>query len=1017
MKSTYALLPPRALAVAVATALGLAGPPVLMAQTAPAASDSEPQEVVVTGSRIVRRDYTASTPLTTVSAETFEKSSTVGVEASLNQLPQFQPAGTQFVANNVQSSAFASVGTASVNLRGIGTNRTLVLIDGKRAEPADATLVIDVNSIPSAAIANVEVITGGASAVYGADAIGGVVNFILKDNFEGLVFDAQSSMTERGDGEETRINALFGGKFADSKGNVMFGADWTKRSEVLQADRQFYRNGWADPGTPGGSLLGPTWRPTTTATQPTQAALNSVFSQYPAGSASRLAQFYFNSDNTIFQGSPALGYTGNDPTIKLNSNGNLSQNQETGLISSPLERYSAFGRASYRINGNATAYIQANFSSTQVESVNILAPAVTFWAASIPYDTAHPVPSELATLLNSRPVMATNPSSPWSLEQYTSFLGPEHSTTTSNVYQVMGGVKGDIGGDWTYDVYASEGRTSTLTYLDSGFASLQRYQQIVSAPNYGKGFSVNANNGFVATCTSGLSPFVSTPVSQDCVDAITAKMKNYTDFEQQIFETNLQGGLFDLPAGTVRTAVGATYRKDSVVFNPDALLSVNSITQQPIGLFAVSNTSGSTNVKEVYSELLVPILKDLPLVKEFDLELGGRYSKYNTAGGQTTWKSLLNWSVNNYVSIRGGVNRAARAPNTAELFSGSTLNVVTFSTGDPCASNTLAPWGNVASNPNRAKVQALCSAIIGTGNSRYDANPGTFVGPFGFFPLEIANLAGNPNLQTEVAKTWTAGAVFRSPFAHPLASNLTASLDYYNIKIDGAIAPVDPFTTYGQCLNANGTSNPNYSIDDAGGYCKLITRDPVTGDRLRVAAPYLNLGGIRTSGVDLQLNWRANLSDMGMEHVPGALSINYLLNYLNAFDTQSNPGAPFLKNAGTLAQGGQYRSKMYTTFGYELSSVNVSLSWRHLPSVKDASVVTSPNTTIRGVGAFDMFDLSAGWQATDVLLIRAGVDNLLDKQPPIVGANPPTTNNATTTSPNYYDLLGRRYFVGFKAKF
>jgi iron complex outermembrane receptor protein len=1013
------VLRPRAVASAVAAALGLSAPAILMAQAASGddAAGGALQEVTVTGSRIVRRDYEASSPIFTVGAETLDQSSQTGIESALNQLPQFKPAGNQFVANQTESSAFTSVGIATLNLRGLGTNRSLVLINGKRAQPANATLVVDVNTIPSAAIQNIEIISGGASSVYGADAIAGVVNFILKDNFEGLTVDLQTGGTERGDGQESRANALLGGKFAEGRGHMMLGVDWTKRDAVLQADRDFYVNGWADKGTAGGSLRGSVFRPNNAANRPSQAALNSVFSDFPAGSANPANPIYFNPDKTVFQSSPALGYTGPlDGNIKLLNNGSLSEVEKQGLISSPLERYSAFGRAQLKVNDTTSAFVQANFSAITVDSTLLYSPAVTFWDATIPYDANHPVPAELKTLLDSRPAMATNPNAPWHFERYLDFLGPRESTNTSNVYQVMVGVDGVLPvKDWTWEAYASQGRTDAVTFLKSGYASLARYRMLVTAPNYGKNFSLNANNGFIATCTSGIPVFDNFQISQDCIDAMSVPMKNYTDFKQQIAEVNLQGGLFDLPAGEVRSAFGVSYRKNTVLFQPDPLLGVQSVLDQPIGLFAVSDTGGTADVKEAYAEFLVPVLHDLPAIKQLNLELGFRYSDYNTAGGQNTWKALADWKLNDVVSFRGGYQVANRAPNTAELFTGSTLNVAQFPLGDPCASNTIAPWGNVASNPNRAKVQQLCSQIIGAnGGSVYDLNPNGYVGPFGFFTLEIENLSGNPNLKPEEGRTWTAGLVLRSPFEGAL-SNLTTSLDWYRIQISGAISPISSLTTYEQCLNGNGTSNPNYSLDDAGGFCKLITRDKVSGDRLRVDAPYLNLGGIQTSGIDAQVSWRSAFAEMGLQSVPGALSVNFIVNYLDSYKTQANPGAPFLEAAGTLAQNGQYEWRTFTSFGYSASSVNVGLTWSHLPETKDSSVVTVPTSTARPVGAYDMFDLTASWQATSKLSIRAGIDNLFDTDPKIVGANPPNTNNATNTLPGYYDLLGRRFYVGLKA--
>ena len=212
------------------------------------------EEITVTGSRIVRRDLDAASPIMTVDTERLENSSTISIESVLNQLPQFVPDSTQFDSVNVASGA-VTPGIASVSLRGIGANRTLVLIDGRRAQPVNASLIVDLNTIPSAAIERVETITGGASAVYGADALAGVVNFVLKDDFEGVEMDFQTTATAEGDGEETRFTSLIGVNGADGNGNVMFGVEWYNREMVLQRDREFYRNGWEDSTNQTGGFL------------------------------------------------------------------------------------------------------------------------------------------------------------------------------------------------------------------------------------------------------------------------------------------------------------------------------------------------------------------------------------------------------------------------------------------------------------------------------------------------------------------------------------------------------------------------------------------------------------------------------------------------------------------------------------------------------------------------------------------------------------------------------------------
>jgi outer membrane receptor protein involved in Fe transport len=423
-----------------------------------------------------------------------------------------------------------------------------------------------------------------------------------------------------------------------------------------------------------------------------------------------------------------------------------------------------------------------------------------------------------------------------------------------------------------------------------------------------------------------------------------------------------------------------------------------------------------TEVKEVYAELLVPLLKDLPAIDTLSLELGARYSDYNTAGGVETFKALANWGLNRYVSFRGGIQVATRAPNVAELYTGPTVTVAGFPQSDPCANTTIAPWGNIPSNPNRAKVQQLCSQLNGTGTSVFDADPDGFIGGNGgFFPLELENRRGNTTLEPETAHTLTIGTVLKSPFEGAAVSNMSAAIDYYRIRIADAVSPLPSTTVYENCFNVNGTSNPNYDVNNA--YCKLIKRDGVTGGRVSVDAPYSNLGAIRTSGLDFQFNWRSELGDMGLASVPGAVSLGVSVNYLFSYKTQSVPGSVFIENEGTLAQNGQYEYVADTNLGYSVGGWNFGLEWRHLPSVANAAKATTPTTTIQGTDSYDLFNLSANWSMSRTVTLRLGVDNLLDKDPLIVGYNPGVNNARGATAPGFYDILGRRYYAGVKLDF
>jgi outer membrane receptor protein involved in Fe transport len=1015
------------------------------------------EEITVTGSRIVRRDLESSSPLITVSTEQLENTSNIGVEATLNTMPQFVAGDTQYDTSNTEPSAFVTPGIASLNLRGLGVNRNLVLIDGRRAQPANALLIVDINTIPAAAIERVETITGGASAVYGADALAGVVNFVLKDDFEGVSLDFQSSETMEGEGAESKFSALIGMNAADGRGNVMFGVDWTKRSLVMQKDRDWRAAGWFDDGSiSGGFLQSPGYRaganvdarfPTVQLNPPSQTVVDDVFSQYdpnydrtsttlctgasPISSCRRVsntAEMFWNADGSPFlqngynyrgpYGSTDIngqGFTG----VKLRPDGFLEQATFEGLISTPLDRRSAFGRATYDINDNLQAFAQANYTSAETRQVAGYIPAITVWQAVIPND-ARTMPADLKRLLNSRsvrlnssgaPIANTGPTAPWVLYRGLDYLGPERSTNQTDLYQTMFGVEGSFPrNDWTWEAYVSTGRTTNL-YL--GFqGSQQRYQSLVSAGNWGQsGFVFGA--GYQQTCTTGLPTFGGAWPSDNCIESVQSKNKWLTQITQDIAEFNLQGKIVDMRAGELRFAVGASARRNSFLFEPSEINDDVSVIEQLQGIFVANNASGTTEVKEVYGELLVP------LTERLDLEFGYRLSEYDTSGNADTWKALFTYAATDNVRLRGGFQFATRAPNVAELYSGPAVSTVSFPFSDPCSFTTLAPWGNIAANPNRLQVQQLCVDIIGSETSDFGAAGSTAANTFArpgspFFPLENENIKGNPNLRPEEADTWTLGVVLSGPGG---LENLQASFDIYNVEIAEAIAPLDSTFVYGQCFNSTGASNPTYSLDDPGGYCRMITRNPVNGGRSRVEAPFFNTGVLQTTGLDIGINWSA---DFG----PGSFNVGSVATIIDRFETQDNPSEPIFDAVGTLDQGGQFDYRFVTTLNYAFGDSQVGLQWRHYPSIKDDDAARDPNTRILPVESYNVFNLLARYSINEKMEFRGGIDNLLDEEPPVVGADPgsvalglPSDNNLGDTNSGFYDVLGRRVYVGLQMNF
>jgi outer membrane receptor protein involved in Fe transport len=1000
---------PLALAVSAILTTGLG--------TTVAQAQDDLEEVVVTGSRIVRRDLTAPSPIMTVDRQSFQESAKIGVEGVLNQLPQFIPAGSQFVGG-IQAGPTDTPGAATLNLRGLGTNRNLVLVNGRRPQPANASLAVDVNTIPSSAIANVEVITGGASAVYGPDAMAGVVNFILRDDFEGIEFDIQTGQASEGDGTETKLSALVGANSGDGRGNVMIGMDYTKRDPIFQKDRDFYLQGWQDPGTLGGGFISPATYGAGEntlpggANPPSQAVVDQIFAQYgaPAGTVGRASNFVFNEDGTVFTDVGGYGYNG--PLncwdveqcgpftgIKQLANGNLDQTFTEGLLSNPMERHSVFMSGTYAITDTVSAFVQANYTNAEVTTRGGIPPAITVWQAPIPRD-GRTLPADLNALLDSR----DRPNDGWSLYQVLDYNGPIEPVNTNDVWQLVVGLEGELGGgEHTWEAYYSRGDTQ-LEKVNLHMPSLQRYQTLVAAPNFGLG-GVTAPRGYLIDCPSGLPVFQSFTPDPSCVNGIDSKMVDSNHLTQDIVEVFLQGHVVDNWAGEIRYAAGATHRINEFEYQPGN--PQGSLVDNPIGLFASNSTGGEIDVTEYYGELLVP------LADTFDLELGYRYSDFSTAGGHDTYKALFTWGATDTITLRGGFQHATRAPNVAELFTAPTQVVVFFPGQEPCSATTQATWGNLPSNPDRQQVQDLCRAIIGNNTSDFDTQTYSVLGVSGpdgwhrrnppFFPLAIEERAGNPNVGPEQGDTYTFGAVFNGF----LLDNLTVAIDFYNIQIEDAIAPVSVSTIYDNCFNRYGT-NPTYDISNS--FCQLIRRNPVTGDRQLVQALFSNLGILETQGVDLQVNWTA---DMG----PGTFGVNSTINILDSFEYQTAPGQDILDATGTLDQGGLFEYSAYTTFRYSFEKFSVGLNWRYLSSVEDAAYALNPATPNQGTGSYNNFGLTGRFEL-DRYSLRFGIDNLFDEDPNNIGAvDPSVDNNASSTSPGIYDVIGRTYYAGLAISF
>ena len=948
---------------------------------------SADQEIVVTGSRISKRDQSSNTPILTVGGTQLENNSSVQLEAKLSAMPQFAGAASQFNSGGVNST-----GQANINMRGLGANRNLVLLDGRRLQPSTSALTIDINTIPSALIENVEVITGGASAVYGSDAISGVVNFKTKQHFSGVQIDAQGGISERGDGATLNVSAVGGGQFADGRGQATFAMDYYDRRPIEAYNRSFY----TDAFTHGGAGAASNTLPTGTylpdaANLANSGVIASVFSRYGVASTITPSTVLgFNNDGTLFTDTNGVrNYKGLGTAdgYATTAGGTLVYDPNAvSQIQSPLTRYSGFGKLTYDLTDAIQVYGQFLFSSikTSTNGSGTQAVGVGQYALSVPVTNPF-IPADLKTILASR----ANPTANFTVVKRFNQLGLRVYDLDTELSQFVVGAKGRLGiKDWTWDISASHGRTTYVQTYAEGHAYLSLIQKLLTAPD-----------GGASLCTGGFNVFGDVPISASCGAYVKRSPQNRTTLTQDVVEATLQGGLFNLPAGEVRFAAGANYRRNTYDFNPDSVLRNN-----PPDLLAVNSaapTSGKTKVSEGYIELSIPVVNDVPFIRSLEINPAYRYSSYDLTGGIHTYKVDFGWEVVSQLRIRGGYERAVRAPNIGELYTGALYpqNVIpavtTAGGGDPCDVRSSYRTGASA-----AQVRTLCLAQ-GVPNSAidiYTSNFNQFTGV----------TQGNTALKPEKADTFTIGAVWRSEIQSPWLKNLSFSADFYKINLKQAIGTISGNTTLYNCFNANGQ---NSGYDASNLYCQQISRTAV-GDIRLVNQPYLNLGGYKTRGVDFQANWSVLLPDVGLGASAGRFSLDLAGTYLDRFEIQNLPGAAFLNYTGTIGSGTPYaRWKTITTATYQRGAVDLGLRWHYLSGMDDSTRVSNPARELAGVNAYNTFDLFVNAKLNKTLSLRAGIDNFTDKKPLIVGA---VYGN---TDVNTYDPIGRRFYLAVRAKY
>ena len=957
------------------------------AQSAPADDEStEVAEIVVTGSLIRRPNNTAVSPIVTVDTSAIKEAGTVNLNDALNQVPSFTTSG------NAATGGQGTGGRATISLHGLGPNRNLILLDGKRLPISDVNGNVDTNIIPESIIGGIDVITGGASAVYGSDAMSGVVNFKTVRSFDGVRLDTQYNISERGDAAKFNASMAFGTKFADDRGSVVAAFSYTDQKPMQGTARDFFSN-----KVPSSFIGTGTFVPSA-ANAPTAAAIQNVFSTYGiTGTRNPLLNLGFNNDGSLFVQTGAVNYRGangaNGYAI-IGGNVRMPVGQQLQVLNA-LDRKTAFIKGDYDLTPDLTAYGQFLYVDLTVntESGGSLTqfPTLTTIPVTNPF-----IPADLRSILASR----ANPTANFNWNGR--YVGVPDKNWDENyvVQQYLMGFKGDITDGWSFDVFASYDQSKHTQTMHNAVLKSQ-VQRLLSAPD-----------GGASLCTGGFNPFGDAnarALSPACVSFITKNAISVEHLGQTQVQGQVNGELFDMGAGPAQIALLANYRKNTYSFSPDSDLTAFSGFAPGGNIEGVVNTlplaKTGISVKEIAAQIDVPLISDKPFFKELAIGAAGRISDYSATGSVKSYEIDGRWRPVNELLLRGSYQRAVRAPNIGELYSpaqGTQLVIGTppAALGDPCDVRSTARTG-----ANAAQVAALCVAqgVPSAAISTYQF-PTTATGQ---------TVSGNLGLTPETANTFNIGAVFNAPSNSGVFGDFSVSVDYYNIKIKNVISPVPGLSVLNKCYNLDG-SNPTYSASNE--YCQLVRRDG-TGQITTVATPFLNLGAVETSGIEAQIHWGLPArfaSESGKVYVDSAIG------WLNSYKVQLLPGASFLDYTGISNGGAQPNGvppratpkwKALTTFGYKSDVVGLGLRWRYQGALKDTSYVLTPNNVQVGVKAYNLFDMFGTVKINDKMEFRAGVNNLFDKSLPFVASS------QISTDPALYDLIGRAYYIGLKVGF
>lgn len=945
------------------------------------------EPIVVTGSRIARARQHASVPVAAVGEESFLLAGTTNSEDLLNTLPQFVPATTS--ASNSLASA-TGTGAATLDLRGLGASRNLVLVNGRRYIFFDATQVTNINAIPTPLIERVEVVTGGASAVYGSDAIAGVVNYILKDDFDGFEARGQYSLDSRGDGGIADVSLTAGTNFADGRGNFTLTGNYYKRQAIGTADRAFSSSNLADQTVNGERVLafgGSTFVPNGrfTGLPTTTAAINAIpglAAAYAAAGITGLGGNGFIPDDSGLVIRPFVR-PGDDFDYSVDN-----------FLRIPQERWSITALSHYDLSDRTTAFFEGAFTNSKT-TVGF---ASSFVSATIPIEVANPFIGQplrdILGLLDQNGVGGTANDGLVNLGFNRRVLeaGPRRNIDDRDAWRVMAGLRGEIGdtggdvfSDLKWEAYYSYARSKNVQ-TQIGNVSLSRFRQ-----------------GVLSGSGTGGAPIINPfgpNISQAGIDFIAETSVNRDITDLHVAAANLTGTLFRLPAGPVSFSVGSEYRSGSANFKPDPLLAAGDIA----GFNPITATNGQIDVWEIFGEIRVPLVTDAPLAQSLEVNGAFRYSDYDlqNVGGVWTYQGGIDWQLNSAIGFGGQYQRAIRAPNVGEAFGGNRTFPVAAT--DPCA---------LASAATNTAVRDLCVAtgvpLASVGQASLQPNtqiPGV--------------LGGNPDLNEEKSDTFTAGIILTPGFA----PGLRLTVDYYDIEVKGAISALAGGVNsildlcYNQLRDINSVA------------CQAISRNPANGiidTQFPVFALNENIGRLKTSGIDVQLSYRFD-AGFGLIEDSSRFDISFAGGWVDEFTVRPIEAITDRDNVCIGLFGptcGEPKMEFKTTTRLTWTDGPLALSLRHrwldsvqledlvLPLRRGGTAPAPSTVAVPRIGSTSYVDLSFSYDISERYKLWGGVNNLLDNGPPLLG----TRQERNNTWPDTYDVIGTEFFLGASLRF